>query len=50
MRGIKARLVEQYPPLGEYIDDIIPKKEPVNIMKWWVWFSYSIPTLNKVWN
>ena len=43
VKGIKARLVGQYPPLEEYIDDIIPKKEPVNIMKWWVRFSYFTP-------
>ena len=34
IRGIKSRLVDQYPLLSSYIDDIIPKKEPLNIMKW----------------
>ena len=38
VRGIRTRLVEQYPPLGDYIDEIIPKKEPVAILKWSVMY------------
>ena len=34
VRGIRTRLVEQYPPLDSYIDEIIPKKEPVAVLKW----------------
>ena len=36
IRGIKSKLVDQYPLLADYINDIIPKKEPLNIMKWCV--------------
>jgi PUA domain protein len=32
-RGIKAKLVEQYPPLADYIDEILPKKEGFKIFK-----------------
>ena len=35
VRGIRAKLSEQYPQLADYIDDIIPKKEPIHILKWY---------------
>jgi len=34
VRGIRTKLVQQYPPLADYIDDLIPKKEPLQLMKW----------------
>lgn len=34
VRGVRAKLLDQYPPLADYMDDIIPKKEPVQIIKW----------------
>lgn len=34
VRGVRTRLLEQYPPLGDFMDDIIPKKEPVQLIKW----------------
>lgn len=33
-KGIKNRLVEQFPYLENYIDEIIPKKENLRIVKW----------------
>jgi PUA domain protein len=33
VRGIRAKLTEQYPELADYIGDIIPKKEPLHILK-----------------
>ena len=36
VRGIRAKIIECYPTLEPYINDILPKKEPVNIMKWFV--------------
>lgn len=32
-RGIRAKLVEQYPPLADYIEEILPKKEGFKILK-----------------
>ena len=34
VRGIRTKLTEQYPDLTDYINDIIPKKEPLHILKW----------------
>ncbi len=34
VRGVRARLLEQYPPLADYMDDIISKKEAVQLIKW----------------
>ncbi len=36
VRGVRAKLLLQYPLLADYIDDIIPKKEAVQIIKWWI--------------
>ena len=35
-RGIKTKLVEQFPPIDDYIAQIFPKKEPLVVVKWWV--------------
>eukprot|EP00735_Rhodelphis_limneticus_P004077 TRINITY_DN15629_c0_g1::TRINITY_DN15629_c0_g1_i1::g.18678::m.18678 TRINITY_DN15629_c0_g1::TRINITY_DN15629_c0_g1_i1::g.18678 ORF type:complete len:183 (+),score=69.28,sp/Q6DER1/MCTS1_XENTR/57.14/2e-69,PUA/PF01472.15/2e-15 TRINITY_DN15629_c0_g1_i1:95-643(+) len=32
-RGIRSKLVEQMPYLADYVDDILPKKEPMFIAK-----------------
>jgi hypothetical protein len=34
VRGVRAKLLDLYPPLADYMDDIIPKKEPVQVIKW----------------
>lgn len=34
VRGIRAKLLDNYPPIADYIDNILPKKEPVQILKW----------------
>ena len=33
-RGIRTKILEQYPSLEDYIEDIIPKKAPLHIAKW----------------
>ena len=33
-RGIKTKLVEQFPPIDDYIAQIFPKKEPLVVVKW----------------
>ncbi len=33
-RGIRAKIVDQYPPLEEYINTICPKKENIVLVKW----------------
>ena len=32
-KGIKAKIVEQFPHIQDYIDEIIPKKEPLRVAK-----------------
>ena len=34
VRAVRAKLLELYPPLADYMEDIIPKKEAVQIIKW----------------
>ena len=34
VREIRSKLTENYPSILPYIDDILPKKEPVTIIKW----------------
>ena len=38
-KGIRQRLLKDYPPIEPYLDDIVPKKEALNIIKWYVLFS-----------
>ena len=33
-RGIRNSIVEQYPNLEEEIEDLLPKKEPLFVVKW----------------
>ena len=40
VRGIRAKLTEQYPELADYISDIIPKKEPLHILKWSAYIQF----------
>ncbi len=46
VRGVRAKLVDQYPPLADYIDDLIPKKEPLQLMKWQVSTVVVVNVLN----
>ncbi len=36
VRGVRAKLLDQYPPLADHMDDVISKKEAVQIIKWCV--------------
>ena len=36
VRGVRTKLLDLYPPLADHMDDIIPKKEAVQIIKWYV--------------
>ena len=38
-RGIKASIVEQYPPLEDYIDEILPKK---------VWMTFDVVAFSQL--
>jgi isochorismate hydrolase len=41
-RSIRAKLVEQFPSIKDYIDDICPKKESMVLIKWYqVMFTHS---------
>ena len=33
-KAVRGRLLKDYPPIEPYIDEILPKKEPLNIVKW----------------
>ena len=33
-RAIKTKLVEQFPPIDDYLSQIFPKKEPLIVVKW----------------
>ena len=35
IKQIRAKLIEDYPHIEEYIDEILPKKENVRVAKWW---------------
>ncbi len=34
IKQIRAKLVEDYPYIEEYLDDILPKKDNVRVIKW----------------
>jgi len=33
-KGIRAKILDQYPTLEEYVDMILPKKDALRIVKW----------------
>lgn len=33
-KGIRTKIIDQYPSLEEYIDMILPKKDALRIVKW----------------
>ena len=33
-RAIRAQILEQYPALEPFIEDVLPKKEPLFVCKW----------------
>ncbi|CAG9130392.1 unnamed protein product [Plutella xylostella] len=37
-KGIRARLLELYPTLENYVDQVLPKKDTFRIVKWCVVF------------
>ena len=49
-KAIKAKLVQQFPNLTEYVDEILPKKEAIKTLKWFVFLSkhYSIFIINEI--
>jgi hypothetical protein len=45
IKSIRNKLVEDYPYIEDYIDDILPKKDNVRIIKWYVFlmsWNFSI--------
>jgi PUA domain protein len=35
-KGIRSKILEQYPYIENCINDVLPKKEPFRLMKWFV--------------
>lgn len=35
IKQIRAKLIEDYPYIEDYIDDVLPKKDNVRIIKWY---------------
>ena len=35
-RGVRTRIMEQFPTLEAVMDDLIPKKAPMFLAKWYV--------------
>lgn len=35
-KGIRSKIIEQYPYIDTCINDVLPKKEPFRLMKWFV--------------
>ena len=33
-KGIRAQVLEQFPHIEDYIDQILPKKEALKLVKW----------------
>lgn len=42
VRGVRAKLLDLYPALADSMDKIIPKKEPVQLMKWYTIILHSM--------
>ncbi len=36
IKQIRSKLIEDHPYIENYIDEILPKKENVRIVKWWL--------------
>ena len=34
-RGIRGKIAEQYPMMDETLEDIMPKKQPMMLAKWY---------------
>jgi PUA domain protein len=47
-RGIKAKIVKQYPAIADYINQIFPKKDPMVVVKWYVSIAKHEGVLNIV--
>ena len=39
-KGIRSKILEQYPYIETCINDVLPKKEPFRLMKWFVDFIF----------
>jgi PUA domain protein len=50
-RGIRAKILELYPSLTPFIDELLPKKTPVVVAKWFVLpcrLFWQLPDENKL--
>ena len=34
-KAIRSKLTEQFPFIEDYLEQIIPKKDPLRVAKWW---------------
>ena len=41
-KGIRSKIIEQFPYLEDYLEQVIPKKDPMRIAKWWFFFHWNI--------
>lgn len=41
-KGIHRKLIENFPLIEDYINTILPKKDPFKIIKWFVFFELNI--------
>lgn len=42
IKGIKNQLLEQFPDIESWLNQIMPKKDPVKIVRWYLPFHYVI--------
>lgn len=41
-KGIRSQILEQFQHIEDYLDQIMPKKEPLKLVKWFVKFHLII--------
>ncbi len=41
-RGIRAEIIRQYPKIEEFIEEILPKKQSIEIGKWYQIFRFFL--------
>lgn len=46
IKGIKNQLLDQFPDIEAWLNHIMPKKDPVKIVRWYdVFYTYAVCTL-----
>jgi hypothetical protein len=47
IRNLRKDLLKQYPSLAPYLDDIIPKKQPLVQVKWYLLAFFMMCVVNR---